>query len=489
MIPLQRQGHFLGAKLRSLRRANGLTLEELSERCVQQNAQRAPSISYLSMIEAGKRVPSRELLELLAGVFGKQPEWFLDENTEVPTPFAKRGRAGLEVMALEPAFLFTRELLQHALPELLSQTGTTGRQFAQLLIRIWQETHHNDFPEIEHAAEDIGHRQMPLSLDNMMEICRKLHMDIRWFDGKPQEVGGPLLRSRFEPPRTLWLSHWLKEQPERLKYDLARLIGHRVLHNGDGLLSAHQATQTSPRNQAGTETSGMATRDVLYAWRDFECSFFAGALLCPRAPFRRFLIREKHAIASTARLGVTPAVVMRRMTAVSPYRHWHFFDAYSPGCLQTVYRANGISLPWGNMTLASDPCPHWAVFRLLRDYATNQPASQISIMRDGRRLRLFCCHSLHTFDAAGTAHVLSVGLDLVPALEAQGIDADEVREVIDTACRRGGGEAAVPEAAREAVSTIAHVLNIGWVAAALNQPATVICPRRAACPREPRCPD
>ena len=35
-------------------------------------------------------------------------------------------------MPLEPAFLFSHELLQNALPELLSQTGTTGRQFAQL---------------------------------------------------------------------------------------------------------------------------------------------------------------------------------------------------------------------------------------------------------------------------------------------------------------------------------------------------------------------
>ena len=35
-------------------------------------------------------------------------------------------------LPLEPAFLFSNELLQNALPELLSQTGTTGRQFAQL---------------------------------------------------------------------------------------------------------------------------------------------------------------------------------------------------------------------------------------------------------------------------------------------------------------------------------------------------------------------
>ena len=42
-------------------------------------------------------------------------------------------------MPLEPGFLFSENLLQFAIPELLSQTGTTGRQFAHLLIRAHQD--------------------------------------------------------------------------------------------------------------------------------------------------------------------------------------------------------------------------------------------------------------------------------------------------------------------------------------------------------------
>ena len=42
MAGLIRQGHFLGAKLRSLRKRNGLTLDELSARCVQIDAEGAP---------------------------------------------------------------------------------------------------------------------------------------------------------------------------------------------------------------------------------------------------------------------------------------------------------------------------------------------------------------------------------------------------------------------------------------------------------------
>ena len=62
MAGLIRQGHFLGAKLRSLRKRNGLTLDELSARCVQIDAAGAPSVSYLSMVETGKRMPSAPML-------------------------------------------------------------------------------------------------------------------------------------------------------------------------------------------------------------------------------------------------------------------------------------------------------------------------------------------------------------------------------------------------------------------------------------------
>jgi hypothetical protein len=184
--------------------------------------------------------------------------------------------------------------------------------------------------------------------------------------------------------------------------------------------------------------------------------------------------------------------MMRRMTAVSPYRHWHFFDGYPPGYLRAVYRGNGIPLPWGNMSPVPDPCPRWAVFRLLhtpasRDRDDGQPKSQISIMQDGAQPRLYCCHSLLTRDAADVMHVLSVGVDLAPALEAQGFDAAAVVEDIAAACRRGGGEAAIPTDAAVRIRTVAHVLNIAWIADALDNGASVICPRSRNCPRQPPC--
>src|ERR1700721_986515 len=118
MAGLIRQGHFLGTKLRSLRKRNGLTLDELPATCVQIDAAGGPSVSYLSMVETGKRMPSSDMLAMLAGVFSKDARWFLDENTEVEAAPAQRERGGLEAMPLEPAFLFSHGLLQKLLPGL-----------------------------------------------------------------------------------------------------------------------------------------------------------------------------------------------------------------------------------------------------------------------------------------------------------------------------------------------------------------------------------
>src|ERR1700757_2993516 len=97
MAELLRRGHFLGAKLRAIRRRNGLTLEELSVRCIQRDPGIAPSVSYLSMIESGKRTPSAELLELLAGVFQRPSAWFLDESADLELPVPEAGTAAARV--------------------------------------------------------------------------------------------------------------------------------------------------------------------------------------------------------------------------------------------------------------------------------------------------------------------------------------------------------------------------------------------------------
>jgi len=490
-----RMSHFLGTKLRALRKRNGLTLEELSARCIQLDSRNAPSVSYLSMIESGKRVPSEDVLGLLSSLFQREPHWFLDGNPEIEGPAFKQRAGGAAGVPLEPAFLFSKELLQAAIPELLTQTGTTGRQFAHLLIRSHQEMSRNDFPDLERSAESIGERKFPIGPDDLMRLCKHHGLTLRWFDRKPvlardkdREVSS-MVRSFFEAPRTVYLNRALQADPARLKFDLASHLGHKVLHGGDGLKSAHATGGEmggSPEGGVGV-AAGMNAQDVLHAWRDFECSFFAGALLAPKVPFRRFLTRESYRVEAGEKIELTPAVVMRRMTKVSPYPYWHFFDAYPPGYLRAVYRGNGIPLPWGNMAQVTDPCPNWAVFRMLRETRGADRGSQISVLRDGDLSILYCCHSRRTNDMAGNPHVLSVGIDLLPALRSHGVDAEDIVAGITEECMRHHGEARIPGPAAEAIMGAARVLNIAWVEDALSGPARVICPRSTHCPRTGHC--
>ena len=62
---LNRKIHFLGTKIRSLRKLNGLTLEDMVVRCMKIDNSNSPSVSYLSLIETGRRNPSKNILMLM----------------------------------------------------------------------------------------------------------------------------------------------------------------------------------------------------------------------------------------------------------------------------------------------------------------------------------------------------------------------------------------------------------------------------------------
>ncbi len=490
---LFRKSHFLGTKIRRLRKRNHLTLEDLSVRCIQLDREHAPSVSYLSMIENGKRVPSQELMQIIADIFQKDVAWFFDETIEDIAIDPEPMSGGIRGMPLEPGFLFSNELLQTAIPELLSQTGTTGRQFAHLLIRAHQESNQNRFPDLERAAESIGKKQFPLSVDDMFDLATRLGLKIRWFEqpsfkdkGDTEHPLDTLVRSFYDAPDVVFLNKLLRESPERLKYDLANHMAHRVLHGGDGARAPQVSGGRVSGRRHDAESPNIDAKDILYAWRDFECSYFAAALLGPKIPFRQFLARHSYAVDTGSKIGLSTALILRRMSSVSPYRHWHYFDAYPPGNLRAVYRGNGIPLPWGNMRTVLDPCQHWAVFKMLNT-RSNKPSAQISILRNGDDKRLYCCESVRGKDAAGNPHVMCAGVDLAPALNAQGFKAADVIEQIDASCIRSGGLAPIPTEARQKLESIAKILNIGWIAAGAAKDASIICPRSSACPRDKPC--
>jgi len=179
-------------------------------------------------------------------------------------------------MPLEPAFLFSHELLQNALPELLSQTGTTGRQFAQLLIRVWQEPPQN-FPESSAPRRNAATAKMPLSLDAVMAICEHYGCTSNGSTVTAASRAARWCDRVSKAPGTVLLNKRLRNQHERLKYELAFFIGTRSCTTATAPF--RRTARRCPRAEPGG-SAGHGAQDVLYAWRDFECSFFAGALLC-----------------------------------------------------------------------------------------------------------------------------------------------------------------------------------------------------------------
>jgi transcriptional regulator with XRE-family HTH domain len=266
---LKRKAHFLGTKIKTLRKRNHLTLEDLSVRCVQVDAEAAPSVSYLSMIENGKRVPSERLLSIIADIFQKDVQWFYDESMDVRDIDPAPAEAAVSGLPLEPGFLFSENLLQLAIPELLSQTGTTGRQFAHLLIRAHQEASHNRFPDIERAAERVGKKRFPMQVDDMLEIARRVGLEIHWFEQRPANDRDKTdvtlkkaVRSFFDPPNKVYLNEAIERTPARLKYDLANHIAHMVLHDGDGARAPQISGGLVPGRRHDAEGPNVDARDI-----------------------------------------------------------------------------------------------------------------------------------------------------------------------------------------------------------------------------------
>ena len=69
-----------------------------------------------------------------------------------------------------------------------------------------------------------------------------------------------------------------------------------------------------------------------------------------------------------------------------PLSYWHFFDAYLAR-ICAVYRGNGIPLPGAS---AAEFIQILAVFRMIDD--DRGTGLQISVLRDGERSPLYCCH-------------------------------------------------------------------------------------------------
>ena len=488
--------HFLGSKIRHLRKSNKMTLEDLAIRCYQVNSDSAPSVSYLSLIESGQRSPSEGLLESICQIFQKQKKWFYDYNL-MENITGDSNDEKIKSFQFEPNFLFSKDILEKTIPGLLSQTATSGRQFAHILIRSYQEKNQNQFNYIEKEAELIGRKKFPLSNNDILLLCKKNNLNIKWFkkdsfitkDDSGQEIKS-LFRSFYNKSnKTIYINSKMKNEPSRVKYDLSTYLAHKILHGGDGIVSSHVSGGELGGSPKPFEklSKTFEQKDVLYAWRDFECSFFAGALLCPKMPFRRAMNKVQYDIMKYKDFELTPAVLMRRLTAISPYKKWHYFDAYPPGYLRTIYRGSDIPIPWGNSRLISNPCRQWGVFKHLSNLSIRKPISQLAILKENETIHLYCSISLKTNDAAGNPHIICTGISLNESLEMQEYDKNKILEEIYQSCHESGGSRMLLTKHKNIIYQLGMILNISWIIKAIDKPIDIICQASTDCPRKKPC--
>ena len=83
--------------------------------------------------------------------------------------------------------------------------------------------------------------------------------------------------------------------------------------------------------------------------------------------------------------------------------------------------------------------------------------------------------------------MLCAGIDLNPAIEAQGKDAAKITEDLKQTCVENGGLVAIPKHIKADLVSVAKILNINWIERGIENDARVICSRGAVCPRQPSC--
>lgn len=491
----QKKAHFLGAKIRSMRKNSNMTLEDLVYRCYQLDKESAPSVPYLSLIENGRRYPTDKLLNLLCELFHKDINWFKNDSSVLSVKEDKDINTWVNKVTLEPGVLFSKDMLESSIPEILFQARISGRQFVHGLIRTYQEQNNNSFPDMEKLADDAGQKKFPLSVNDLLALYTQHKIKIKWFE-KPtfltkDDAGNrikTLFRSFYERPNIVYINKKLENNPQRLKYEMALHLAHKVLHGGDGIVSSHATGGELGGSTRPTDlhVEQLTQKDILLAWRDFECSFFADALLCPRQPFRRFLVRNAYDILSAKKLELTLGVFMRRITVVSPYKHWHYFDIYPPGRLRVAFRGNGIPLPWGSMQAGAPACEQWALFRAIGGENELNSLNQISLLKQDHFHRLYSCTAVRVKDAADNDHVLSVGVDLIPMLKSRNLDTEDIIGEINELCA-STGSCVLPVYIVNEINASARVFNISWIIEGTKNPVFVICPRRANCPRKVNC--
>lgn len=367
----------LGMKVRQARLEAKLTLSEFAQRC-----QLSPS--YITEIEKGRKYPKTDKILKMAEVLGKSYDELVSIKLEPSLKYLESTLASpllqqfpFEAFGMETSTLvnmFTRapakaSALLHTIVDIGRQHDMKEEHFLRAALRSYQEIHENYFQDLEDAASDFCRQYaledaLPPEKSRLEEI---IHQDFGYQIDNRHLSGQPLLsdyRSVYINGRkpTLLLNSALNAN--QTKFILARELGYQFL----GL---KERANTSAPDQVDS------FEQVL---NDFKASYFAGALLIPRAriledlqeifqlgvwsSFRLLNLLDKY--------NVTPEMLLYRFSELIPQffgirLHFHrFHRTNNTYQLVKQLNMNRLMLPSG-IALNEHHCRRWLAIRLLRE--------------------------------------------------------------------------------------------------------------------------
>ncbi len=423
----------LGPRLRVLRRERGVTQAALATTL-------GISASYLNLIESGKRpLPAEVLLaaaraldmdlralgsEGNARVVRDLLEALADpvlEDLAIPVAEARElahrePQFATALVKLHQALRNSRELEGALASQVYQREGESASRIPPEEVTDLVETHHNYFPALEEAAEQLG-RDARLDAQDLypgLVAWLKAH-------GVEIQIGAPPapgIHARYDPDRRqLAISEWLPTRSRN--FEMARTCGRLV---------AHQAIATLAEDRIlTTPTSRALARSALG-------SYFAAAVLMPYAAFldaAETLRYDVELVGRRFRVGFEQAC--HRMTTLSRPKHegvpFHLVRIDVAGNISKRFAGSGI-----HFARFSGVCPRWNVFSAFA--MPGRIRTQLSRMPDGSTF--FCIARTVQEDSRGWGqegrlHAVGLGTDVAHAkriVYADGISLTDAHNVV-----------------------------------------------------------
>ncbi len=375
-----------GMKVRQARLESNMNLTEFAARS-------DLSPSYVTEIEKGRKYPKADKIMRMAQVLGKDYDDMVSIKlgpsltyleTLLSSPLLHQFPFEEFDMELSDLIrLFTRapdkaSALLHTILEIGRQYDMKEEHFLRAALRSYQEIRENYFQDLEDAAAKFAKKykledELPVKLKSLEKIITK-RFGYKLDDAKlieRESLAG--YRSVFIEgihPKLL-LNAALR--PRQVKFLLARELGYQFL----GI--KNRAYTSAPDKVDSFE-------QVL---NDFKASYFAGALMLPRAliledlqEFFQFKAwKPKFLLGLLAKYDVTPEMLLYRFSELVPQffgLKLHFLRFQSTGNRhQLVKQLNmdNLRLPNG-INLQEHHCRRWLALRLLKDMDAGHPSEK-----------------------------------------------------------------------------------------------------------------